>query len=39
MEKEELEKYLHYLAREIDRYLNDGQTTDNEIIYISYLEN
>jgi hypothetical protein len=32
MATEELEKYLHYLAGEIDRYLNDGQVTDNEMI-------
>jgi hypothetical protein len=32
MEKEELEKFLHYLAGELDRYLDDGQVTDNEMM-------
>jgi hypothetical protein len=32
MEIEILEKYLHYLSGEINRYINDGVATDNEMI-------
>jgi hypothetical protein len=32
MERDKLEQYLHYLSGEIDRYINDGVATDNEMI-------